>query len=108
MNESIPPVFRSALDEPVPPAPVDAEPHRDDDDGPCDCVSAPLIVWGHGGVSTTGFGTLLVGWFFVASGAALWTFASTFTVSLLSAALVVGVLVLLGEAVGRLWRWLHK
>lgn len=71
MPEHIPPVFRSALDEPAPPTPPETEPDDDGgDDGhmPVRVVQPLLIVFSDGAVASAGRGgTLLLLWTAAAS-----------------------------------------
>lgn len=58
--------FRAALDEPAPPPPPEMDDENDDDEGGPHFhfhVMRPLVtVYSDGSMTTTGRGTLLVGW----------------------------------------------
>lgn len=73
----IPPVFRTALDEPAPPPPVDPEPEDDDHGGHhIHIVHPALVVFSDGAVHTASWASsLLLGWIWLATGITSWTIA---------------------------------
>lgn len=71
-------LFRSAVDEPAPPAPPEAIEDRDDDGGdPCTCPAPALVVLDDGSVSARSWGVGLLAWLGVSTGVTvLWLLSS--------------------------------
>lgn len=78
MAESqIPPAFRQALDEPAPPDPPEMDADDDGGDGHHIHIMRPvLMLFSNGGHETMSIdGTVLLGWFWIASFVTVWTVA---------------------------------
>lgn len=122
-DNSVPPVFRSALDEPAPPDPPEVEPEDDGDDSGhhIHMIHPVVMVLSNGAVQTTGSGGTLLTAVVIANALIVawlgWSWLRTSVTAFDVALMLVTLLVAFGGAcaglivttgLSNLWGWWRK